>query len=373
MTRHKVLINMANIHSGGGLQVAISFISELLKFECKKFVYKILISTDVASAFEPDVLKMSAWDFEVLDTYGINALWSKLNKKQCNYDIVFTLFGPKYTVFKAKIDIVGFAQPWILSFDNPISMQMPLIEKLYIKLKYDIQKWFFKRADHLVVELEHVHQALVEKGIFPKESLSVVHNTLSNHYLHEEHWQPIALSIPEKQISIGFITRDYSHKNIKILSKVAILLNEKYSLPVKFYFSLNAMEWRNHSQSFGNYGITVGALSVFQCPMFYKKMDAVVFPSILECFSVTPLEALAMRKPLFASDRGFVRNVCGEHAYYFDPLDPEDIASVIAGYFNGRQKTDAEIDSAHDHVIAFSNAEQRAKKYLEIIEQYLKR
>jgi len=371
--KYKALINMSNIHSGGGLQVAISFVSELLKFRCKKFIYKVLISTDVASAFGGDELKMSGWDFEVYDTYGIKTLWSQLNKNQKNYDIVFTLFGPKYTFFKAKIDIVGFAQPWILSFDNPISKQMPIVERFMLKFKFSLQKWFFKRADHLVVELEHVHEALLEQGIFPSESISVVYNTLSNHYLHEKHWEPIALNIPEKQISIGFITRDYSHKNIKILAKVAMLLNEKYLLPVKFYFSLNAIEWRNHSQNFGNYGITVGALSVFQCPTFYKKMDAVVFPSILECFSASPLEALAMRKPLFASDRGFVRDVCGEHAYYFDPLNSEEIASVIAGYFNGRQKTDSELDLAHEHVIAFSNSQQRAKEYLEIIKQYLKR
>jgi glycosyltransferase involved in cell wall biosynthesis len=367
--KYKALINMSNIHSGGGLQVAISFVSELLKLECKKSVYKVLISTDVSSAFDPNELKTSDWDFEVYDTYGIKTLWSQLNKTQSHYDVVFTLFGPKYTVFKAKKDIVGFAQPWILSLDNPISKQMSLVERLKLKLKFGIQKWFFKRADHLVVELEHVQQALVEQGIFPKESLSVVHNTVSNLYLHEELWQPVAISIPEKQISIGFVTRDYSHKNIKILPKVATLLNEKYSLPVKFYLSLNDEEWRNHSQSFGDYGETVGALNVNQCPTFYQKMDAVVFPSLLECFSVTPLEALLMRKPLFASDHGFVSDVCGEHAYYFDPLDPDAIANVIAGYFNVRQKTEAELDSALEHVLAFSNARERAQKYLQLIEE----
>ena len=76
-----------------------------------------------------------------------------------------------------------------------------------------------------------------------------------------------------------------------------------------------------------------------------------------------------MRKPLFASDHGFVSDVCGEHAYYFDPLDPDAIANVIAGYFNVRQKTEAELDSALEHVLAFSNARERAQKYLQLIEE----
>jgi hypothetical protein len=42
---------------------------------------------------------------------------------------------------------------------------------------------------------------------------------------------------------------------------------------------------------------------------------------------------------------------------------------VIAGYFNGRQKTEAELDSALEHVLAFSNAPERAQKYLQLIEE----
>jgi glycosyltransferase involved in cell wall biosynthesis len=330
-----------------------------------------LISTEVASNFDTDELKTSGWVFEVYDTYGIKAVWSQLNIIQSQYDVVFTLFGPKYTAFKAKKDIVGFAQPWVVSFDNPISQRMSLVERLKLKVKFGFQKWFFKRADHIIVELEHVQQKLEKQGIFPKKSISVVHNTISSLYLDQTLWQPVEMKVPENQISIGFVTRDYSHKNIKILTKVVKLLNEEYLLPVKFYFSLNDKEWRNYSQMFGACGETVGALSVYQCPTFYQKMDAVVFPSLLECFSATPLEALSMRKPLFASERGFVSDVCEEHAFYFDPLDAESIASVIAGYFNGCQKTEIELDLAREHVFAFSNAEQRAQKYLQIIEQYL--
>ena len=212
---------------------------------------------------------------------------------------------------------------------------------------------------------------MIKQGIFPEESISVVHNTISNLYLDPTLWQPVKMKVPENQISIGFVTRDYPHKNIQILSEVGKLLNEKYSLPVKFYFSLNDKEWRNYSQLFGACGETVGALSVYQCPTFYQKMDAVVFPSFLECFSATPLEALSMRKPLFASERGFVSDVCDDHALYFEPLDAESIASVISGYFNGCQKTEIELDLAREHVLSFSNARQRAQKYLQIIEDYL--
>lgn len=138
-----------------------------------------------------------------------------------------------------------------------------------------------------------------------------------------------------------------------------------------FYLTLNEMEWSNYSEDFGELGSTVGALSVYQCPAFYQQMDAVIFPSLLECFSATPLEALAMKKPLFASNRGFVRDVCQDYAFYFDPLDAEDIAKVIADYFQNELKADAEFERARSHVLKFSNAKQRAESYLQIIEQQL--
>ena len=37
-----------------------------------------------------------------------------------------------------------------------------------------------------------------------------------------------------------------------------------------------------------------------------------------------------MRKPLFASDLPFIHDCCHAHAHYFDPLDVDSMADVIA-------------------------------------------
>jgi glycosyltransferase involved in cell wall biosynthesis len=371
MNDKKALINISNIHGGGALQVAISFVSELLAFKEVDSRIKLLVSDEVASGLSPVKLAESNWDIEVFNTYGIKTLWSGLNTIQKHYDVVFTLYGPKYTLFKAKLDIVGFAQLWILEFDNPVTRAMSSVARSKLKAKFGLQKWFFQRADHLVVELEHVKRSLSEQGVFDQDHITVVHNTLSNLYLDSSLWQALPLERLKDQIAIGFVTRDYSHKNIQILPKVAKILREEYRLPVKFYLSLTDAEWQNYSQDFGDYGQTVGALNVYQCPTFYQQMDAVIFPSLLECFSATPLEALVRKKPLFASERGFVRDVCQDYAMYFDPLDAKDIARVVADYFQGTQKTDAELEQARNHVLNFSNATQRAKDYLQIIQQHL--
>ena len=112
----------------------------------------------------------------------------------------------------------------------------------------------------------------------------------------------------------------------------------------------------------------VGALVLPQCPNFYKALDGVVFPSLLECFSAVPLETMMMRRPLFASDRAFIRDCCHEHAYYFDPLDAASIARTIAAYFGARSEQDRSdaLDRALAYVQGMPTAADRARRYVEI-------
>ena len=112
-------------------------------------------------------------------------------------------------------------------------------------------------------------------------------------------------------------------------------------------------------------------MSPDECPSFYEQIDGVVFPSLLECFSATPLEAMVMNKPLFASDRGFVRDVCGSHAMYFNPLDANNIADHIASYFKSNLDRTAQLQQARNHALNFSSAKSRAEKYLHIINTHL--
>lgn len=363
----KVLINMSNIHSGGGLQVAISFVSELLKLDPPADFVQIIVSSEIFEAFNSEQLLNSSWNIKIYNVYGLRSLFSKLNFMQMGFDVVFTLFGPKYTWLKSKKDIVGFAQPGILYFDAKLIKNISIISFLKTKLKYFLQTYFFQKADLLVVELEHVKNSLAKKNIFPKENILVVPNCIASFYFDETLWIKKSIPTSESEISLGYVTRDYPHKNIKILSAVAKILNHQHGLPVKFYFTLTDKEWSNYQHEFDDFGETVGELKVYECPSFYKKMDGIIFPSLLECFSATPLECLLMEKPLFASDRGFVRDVCGDHAFYFDPLIPDSIATAIFEYFQGIQKTDIELDDSKSHVINFSNAKQRTIDYLSIV------
>lgn len=368
-----VLINASNLHQGGGIQVAISFLYEIsIMLKDMKLIH-VIASTEVNKGLIYLNVNTSVFgNYFVFDSFGLNAFTSKLNSKISSYDVVFTIFGPNYLRVKAKKEIVGFAQLWILNFDNPISEKMSFFSKNVLRLKFLIQWLFFLRADHYIVELEHVKEGLIKSKGVGAEKVSVVYNTVSSLYLDESKWKPIDIGKGSEDISLGIVTRDYPHKNIGILPAVAQILESKHNLKLHFYTTLNELEWSARDEFFKKYVSTVGSLSPDQCPSFYQQIDGVVFPSLLECFSATPLEAMVMTKPLFASDRGFVRDVCADYAVYFDPLDAEDIALKIADYFKVNFNHTEPLQKARNHALNFSSARGRAEQYLEIIQQHIK-
>lgn len=368
--RYRVLINASNLHGGGGVQVAASFVSELLGLEGADD-FSIWVSPEVANSLKSLGLKLDLFEnIDIVGVKGLNALFSDYNKHLSNFDLVFTVFGPNYFRRSGYRNLVGFAQSWILD-DAGYGFLTPL-ERIRTKLKFIAQKYFFKRANAFVVELEHVRDGLYKSRIAKPGSVHVVYNCISSLYLNPDVWQPLAVNVFTQKFKVGFLGRDYIHKNTDILPAVKRVLFEKHGVDVDFFVTFNDEEWAKKKEDFRSSIINVGSLSITQCPSFYQNVDAVIFPSILECFSATPLEAMAMGRPLFASDRRFVKDICGSFAHYFDPLDPESVASVIANYIKNEHGSDNErLALAQEHAIGFSSARGRAERYLEIIKEEL--
>lgn len=371
--KKKILINTSNLHNGGGVQVAVSFIFELSLLSDIDLSYIHVVASDEVNhgLTRLNTRLNSFGSYDVLNTYGLQAIRSPLNTRIKCYYVVFTVFGPNYLRIKSKNDIVGFAQPWMLNFNNPISQKMSFFSRNILRTKFSVQWLFFLRADHYIVELEHVKKSLVATKSVDTDKISVVYNTVSSLYLDKSLWRSISFTKNENEFSLGIVTRDYPHKNLDILPLVAQQLELHHSLKVRFYTTLNEIEWSLRDDEFKKYVSTVGSLSPDECPSFYEQIDGVVFASLLECFSATPLEAMVMNKPLFASDRGFVRDVCGNHAIYFNPLDAKSIAEHIANYFKSNLDRTAQLQQARNHALNFSSAKDRAEKYLQIINSHL--
>lgn len=371
MNLNKVLINASNLHVGGGVQVATSVIGELTMMSNLPELLEIWASDEVDKNLRSLNYDLTVLpNYRVVNSYGIKALNKDFQKKLNSFSKVFTIFGPLYSFSRKFENITGFAQPWIIYPENEIYANMNFMNKVKTRVKFSLQKMFFKRADHLIVELEHVARRLVDKKICNSQNVTVVNNCFSAVFLQVERWKEINCPFPKDKIKIGFVGRNYPHKNTKIFPQVKAYLKSEHNIDSEFYVTFSPEEWAACDQKFKSDICNVGVLTVDQCPIFYRHMDAIIFPSLLECFSATPLEAMVMERPLFASDTPFNHDVCNEHAIYFDPLNPCDAANKIAKYF---QYVDNDSTSAsallngRKRAMEFSYADMRASMYLQCL------
>lgn len=374
MNERHLLINCSNLHVGGGVAVATSFIDSLSRGPSMSMRIHVLLSSTVAENLRSLGTALDAFDsVEVVDSRGLRSLWTGLSRRFDGMDVVFTVFGPAYVLSRGFRHVCGFAQPLIVYPSNPVERQLPLIDRVLQRLKYRMQEFFFARADALIVELEHVELELHRKPWFRSKPIHVVYNTVDSVFHDPARWLPLPVSDPDPCPAssvprLGVVSRNYPHKNLGVLPALKDMLAARHGLVVEFIVTFTDAEWQSCNEAFRRSIRNVGALVLAQCPSFYAALDGVIFPSLLECFSAVPLEAMAMRKPLFASDLPFIRDCCHEHAHYFDPLKLASMADVIAAYFRHRD-TDAQraaLDRAHAFVQRYPSPDQRAQAYMAI-------
>ncbi|WP_291133842.1 glycosyltransferase [Erythrobacter sp.] len=358
------------------MQVATSIVDELSQSGLASNIYLALSSVVLESCLKIGADLTVFRHVEIVDIRGFEPLNLKLDNLIKEADIVFTVFGPLYSVRKARKSIVGFAQPWIIYPKNEAYFKLPFGQRTKLRVKYFVQ-WlaFVRNSNLLLVEADHVRERL--KVLAPEKHVLVVPNALNAVFREAIEKSPytvprIAQLNPRvsktERIKLGYVGRAYSHKNIEILPKVRAALREKYGLIVEIEVTLDDNEWAAQTEDFRREIRNVGSMSLRELVDFYGSLDGVLFPSLLECFSATPLEAMAMGLPLFASNRDFVRDFCEDYPFYFDPLDPESIADAVASSLDlPYDVLQARLEASRAHVLSLPTATDRAKRLMELL------
>jgi glycosyltransferase involved in cell wall biosynthesis len=377
----RVLINATNLHSGGALQAASSLLLELsknLNRASASYNFFVFASSEVNSCLADLDFDPASFDgYEVYDVTPAKALRPSVRRKFDGYDLVLTIFGPMYFLRRLKHHIVGFAQPWIIYPDNLLRKKLSLFSWLMYRIKYEIQWIFFKKSECLIVELAHVKARLSELRKYPSLKISIIENATSPIFKKSNLWQEIEgelIGEDKETIKIGYLCRDYPHKNLDFLADVAAKLKEVSSKQYQFYVTLNDNEWRKKSVYFKKFVKNIGEISLAQCPKFYSSLNATIFPSLLECYSAMPIESFLMKVPVFASDLDFIHDCCHNHAVYFDPLDSNSAALEIDNWFSNKSLIikNKRINDAFKFVNSITDSKARALSYLAIIENFIK-
>jgi len=142
----------------------------------------------------------------------------------------------------------------------------------------------------------------------------------------------------------------YPHKNIERLIEAVKLLNNKYLTSDILHITLVIVCARNvfserlrnkvvqmEAQEFVN---LAGFVPDEDLAVLYRQAEAFVFPPLLEGFGLPGLEAMSVGCPVLCSNIPVLREVYGEAALYFDPLNPEEMAKKMVEVIDQKGKRD---------------------------------
>lgn len=366
----KILINATNLNEGGGVQVATSFLKDLVSMELDKNVqFSAYVSVAVDRNLDPIFFDKNFFiDYRIVKPKKISFLNSyKLNE----YDVVFTVFGPMFLPLYRKKHISGFAQPWVIYPVGEVLMKFTFLKRLINLFKYFLASCIFRQADVLVVESNHIKKLLIEKGY--ANQIEVVENAISSVFFSEDQWRSLRSDVIDfKKINIGILSGSYPHKNLEFVIDLAAQLEISYPKTFHFIFTVTNNKFEELTQKTKQLSVVnLGVITLQECPSFYQQIDGVLLPSLLECFSITPYEAMLMKKVVFLSDRDFFTRPCLSHAIYFDPLLVESAVKALAQWYfdKGESIKHEHLDAAHKFIASKNQSIAKAKLYVKLISE----
>ena len=374
----KILINTSNLYVGGGVQVALSFINELINLQedNKYFIFlspvidKQIDKSRFENNFEfwlipnsPSKLKTRKKVLEILNQLELDI----------DPDIVFTLFGPSYWKPKAK-HLIGFADGWVYNPQSVVYKKLPFFKRLQMRLLSLYKQYYLKKdGDYFVLETEDAKKRFSKVLAIKSNKIFVVGNTYSSVYddinsLDQKNKNYIYLPQKEdKEFRFVYIAHNHINKNIEILNEVIPLLND---LHVKFVLTLDQTSFDTmFTDEIKKKIINLGPIKHHSCPSVYEQCDALFAPTLLETFSAAYPEAMKMGKPILTSNYSFATDICQDAAIYFDPLNPEDIVKKIQTLIKNKTLQKELITKGKNRLEKFETASSRAKKYLDICEK----
>jgi glycosyltransferase involved in cell wall biosynthesis len=104
---------------------------------------------------------------------------------------------------------------------------------------------------------------------------------------------------------------------------------------------------------------------------YLSNCHAFLFPSIREGFGLPPIEAMRFGKPIFLSNKTSLPEIGGEHCYYWDNFDPENMKKVLFEGLSHFYKNQLEMETLMKERAESFNWKVATSQYLKVYEKCL--
>jgi len=373
----KILINTATVHVGGAVQVARSLLEELKVHRAHQFavVLGLPLQKELDVESFPDNFRFYPISYRpatrFFDFRSASAFHRKVELVE-SPDVVFTTTGPAYWRPKCP-HLVGYNLPHYIYPDSPFFTRLSWIRRLKFKLKgLIIRNQFRKESDAIVGQTEDVAQRGSEwLGI---KRHFTVGNTCNAHYFRSV---PSSVRVPHIKDNDVFkwltISGYHTHKNLESISKVAAELHRAAPGKHHFYVTLKSADYEKlYSEVEREWITNIGPVPSSEGPALYHFCDGMFLPTLLECFSASYVEAMAMGRPIVTTNLSFAKIICDSAAAYYSAESVQQAAKQLERIRTDHSFREGLIQNGKERMLEFPSATKRADMYLEACQALLR-
>ncbi|HCM64411.1 MAG TPA: glycosyl transferase family 1 [Morganella sp. (in: Bacteria)] len=376
--KKKIIFNCTTNTAGGAVQNAVNFIREIYNTYIDSFDWYFLLSKPVSEQLKDIIINIPHYISEKTPAHSYFQR-KKLNNiiKRINPDLVYTSAGPAYMKIKS-FHLMGCSNPYILGVDN--SIKKTLFRTFSSRLKRNAltiyQRHHIKNSDAYIVQTEHSKNQLL--SVTKNNNVYIIYNSLAKRFYDYSRLQQHNIEYKSYVNSLKLLIPSayYQHKNIEIAPLLIKKIKDKYNIDLYITLTINDIQFKNHIENLPSFNlvrnniINNGPYQHKDALSLYLDHDVILQPSLVEVFSTSYIETIAVKKPLIAPNLPFVKSIVNNYPLYFhySSLD-ECVDSIYSASLSLSKKR--ELSNYEEYINMYGAQSQRVNKIITLINSIL--
>ena len=368
----RILINGLSAHSGGGPLFLNNYLTILKKSDNHNKYYVLVPENTALKKFSSERIEIVDIKRGLKDRRLIPITYKYyLPKliKSLKIDTIFNLADIPIPVKSVK-QVFLFDWPYAVYPENYVWKIMDLKSFITKKIKLFYFKLFLSSISDWVVQTNAIKKRL--ERLYGIKNIKIIPNAVTLEHTKKAPF--VDFKLPKGTILLC-LSRYYPLKNLEIFIplaeeikkreldfKIVVTIHESQHQRVKPFLS------KIKDKGLDKIIINIGPVEVENAPSLYKQCDALLMPSLIETYCLPYVESMHHKRLIFTSDMDFSREVCGDAAVYFDPLNHHSILEAIEKIYSNDTLREEKIYNGSIQSEKINSWEKVVQMYSDIIE-----